>query len=300
MSYEPGRVPWQEDVNVRGLRHRLTWWGERTDTPIVLLHGFLDSGATWQFLVDHLPASWTLVAPDWRGFGDTEWAPGGYWFPDYFADLDVLLDLLVPQNRARVIGHSMGANIAQMYGGIRPQRLRWLVNLEGLGLTASRPDEAPKRYAQWLDELRDPFKPGRYASTEQLASILRMRNPRLTTNASEFIAKAWSRRADGEIVLRFDPRHRQVSPILYRREEAQACWARLETPMLLVTGELSDHRARHGAQATSERLHAMFKDLRIVAIAGTGHMMHHEDPRSVADQIISFERECERSAARRA
>jgi len=125
----------------------LTWWGERTSTPIVLLHGFLDTGATWQFLADHLPASWTLVAPDWRGFGDTEWAPGGYWFPDYFADLDVLLDLLVPQNRARVIGHSMGANIAKMYGGIRPRRLQWLVNLEGLGLVAARPDELRRRSA---------------------------------------------------------------------------------------------------------------------------------------------------------
>jgi len=291
MSYEPGRVPWQEDVSVRGVRHRLTWWGERTGTPIVLLHGFLDSGATWQFLADHLPASWTLVAPDWRGFGDTEWVPGGYWFPDYFADLDILLDLLVPQNRARVIGHSMGANIAKMYGGIRPQRLQWLVNLEGLGLAATRPDEAPKRYAHWLEELREPFQPGRYASSAQLASILRMRNPRLTADVSEFIAKAWSRPTDGAVVLRFDPRHRHVNPILYRREEAEACWARLEIPELLVTGELSDHRARYAAYATEEQLHAMFEHLQIVTIPGTGHMMHHEDPQSVAKHIVAFERD---------
>jgi pimeloyl-ACP methyl ester carboxylesterase len=289
MSYQPGRVPWQEDVEVRGLRHRLTWWGERSSTPIVLLHGFLDNGATWQFLADHLPPSWTLVAPDWRGFGDSDWAPGGYWFPDYFADLDVLLDVLVPQSRARVIGHSMGANVAKMYGGIRPQRMQWLVNLEGLGLARSRADEAPKRYAQWLDELRDPFKGGRYESAAQLASVLRMRNPRLTTEASEFIARAWSRPEGEEVVLRFDPRHRNVNPILYRREEAEACWARLEVPMLLVTGELSDHRARH---TTDEQLHALFKHLRIVTIPGTGHMMHHEDPRSVANHIIEFERDC--------
>lgn len=291
MSYEPGRVPWQEDVDVRGLRHRLTWWGERTSTPIVLLHGFLDNGATWQFLADHLPPSWTLVAPDWRGFGDSEWAPGGYWFPDYFADLDVLLDLLVPHDRARVIGHSMGANVAKMYGGIRPQRMQWLVNLEGLGLARSRADEAPKRYAQWLDELRDPFKGGRYESADQLASVLRMRNPRLTTDASEFIARAWSRPAGDEVVLRFDPRHRNVNPILYRREEAEACWARLEIPMLLVTGELSDHRARHTTYTTDEQLHALFKHLRIATIPATGHMMHHEDPQSVARHIIQFERD---------
>ena len=296
MSYEPRRVPWQEDVEVRGLRHRLTWWGERTSNPIVMLHGFLDSGATWQFLADYLPASWTLVAPDWRGFGDTEWGPGSYWFPDYFADLDVLLDLLVPQSRARVIGHSMGANVAKMYGGIRQQRMQWLVNLEGLGLARTRAEEAPKRYAQWLDELRDPFKSGRYASAAQLASVLRMRNPRLTVDASEFIAKAWSRPDGDEVVLRFDPRHRLVNPVLYRRDEAEACWERLEIPMLLVTGELSEHRSRNSTYTTDEQLHAMFKHVRIVTIPGTGHMMHHEDPQSVARHIIEFEREQAASA----
>lgn len=301
MSYEPRRAPWQEDTDVRGLRHRLTWWGERTSDPIVLLHGFLDSGATWQFLVDYLPSSWTLVAPDWRGFGDSEWAPGGYWFPDYFADLEVLLDKLVPQGRARVIAHSMGANVAKIYGGIRPKRLRWLVNLEGLGLAPTQPSEAPKRYAQWLDEWRDPYPQGRYASVAQLASILRMRNPRLTADASEYIAKAWSRPVSSaaesatpgaEIQLRFDPRHRMVNPVLYRREEAEACWVRFEVPMLLVIGELSDHLAQHMAYATEGRLRALFKNLLLATVPGTGHMMHHEDPESVARHITDFERAC--------
>ena len=294
MSYEPGRVPWQEDVQLRGVRHRLTWWGERTNNPIVLLHGFLDCGATWQFLVDRLPASWTLVAPDWRGFGDSEWVPGGYWFPDYFADLDALLDTLVPQSRARVIGHSMGANVAKMYGGIRPQRMQWLVNLEGLGLARTRPEDAPKRYAHWLDEVKDPFKEGRYESIEQLASILRMRNPRLTADRAAFVAKAWSRPEpdSSQVRLRFDPRHRLVNPILYRREEAEACWARLEIPMLLVMGELSDHRARQTSYVTDEQLHGLFRKLRLVTVPGTGHMMHHEDPEAVARHIVEFERDC--------
>ena len=294
MSYEPGRVPWQEDVQLRGVRHRLTWWGERTSDPIVLLHGFLDCGATWQFLVDRLPASWTLVAPDWRGFGDSEWVPGGYWFPDYFADLDALLDTLVPQSRARVIGHSMGANVAKMYGGIRPQRMQWLANLEGLGLARTRPEDAPKRYAHWLDEVKDPFKEGRYESIEQLASILRMRNPRLTADRAAFVARAWSRPEpdSAEVRLRFDPRHRLVNPILYRREEAEACWARLEIPMLLVMGELSDHRARQTSYVTDEQLHGLFRKLRLVTVPGTGHMMHHEDPEAVARHIVEFERDC--------
>jgi pimeloyl-ACP methyl ester carboxylesterase len=235
-----------------------------------------------------------LVAPDWRGFGDSEWVPGGYWFPDYFADLDALLDTLVPQSRARIIGHSMGANVAKMYGGIRPQRMQWLANLEGLGLARTRPEDAPKRYAHWLDEVKDSFKEGRYESLEQLASILRMRNPRLTADRAAFVARAWSRPEpdSSEVRLRFDPRHRLVNPILYRREEAEACWARLEIPMLLVMGELSDHRARQTSHVTDEQLHGLFRNLRLVTVPGTGHMMHHEDPEAVARHIVEFERNC--------
>lgn len=303
MSYEPRRVPWHEDIEVRGLRHRLTWWGERTSTPIVLLHGFLDCGATWQFLVDCLPPAWTCVAPDWRGFGDSEWAPGGYWFPDYLADLEVLLDSLVPQGRARVVGHSMGANVAKMYGGVRPRRLEWLVNLEGLGLPGRPAEEAPKRYARWLDELRQLPREGRYESVAQLATILKMRNPRLTQDRAEFVAGAWSRplvddlggsgsARDGGVRLRFDPRHRLVNPVLYRREEAEACWARLEIPMLLITGECSEHRGR----MTDEQLRLLFRDLRSVAIPDAGHMMHHEDSQAVARHIVEFERDCVSSA----
>jgi pimeloyl-ACP methyl ester carboxylesterase len=239
MTYTPRRSPRHEQLSVRGLKHRLTWWGEPTDTPILLLHGFLDCGATWQFLVDCLPDTWSLVAPDWRGFGGSEWAPDGYWFPDYLADLEALLDALTPREPARVIAHSMGANIALLYGGVRPQRLKWLVNLEGIGLRRTEPDEAPARYATWLDELKQPLDGGR-------------------------------------------------NPVLYRREEAEACWSRVTIPILLVAGGSSGHQERRLADFNDERMHALFRDMQMVTLPGLGHMMHHEDPPAVAAPIINF------------
>jgi pimeloyl-ACP methyl ester carboxylesterase len=275
---------------VRGLKHRLTWWGEPTDTPIVLLHGFQDCGDTWQFLVDCLPDTWSLVAPDWRGFGGSEWAPDGYWFPDYLADLEVLLDALAPRGPARVIAHSMGANIALLYGGIRPQRLQWIVNLEGIGLPRTQPDEAPARYAAWLDELKQPLIGGRYRSVQQLADVLMKRNPRLAADRAHFVARAWTREAEGAVSLAFDPRHRWVNPVLYRREEAEACWSRITSPILFVAGESSGHLERRLADFDDARMHALFRDMQIVKLPGVGHMMHHEDPQAVADPIIHFAR----------
>jgi pimeloyl-ACP methyl ester carboxylesterase len=295
MSYQPRKTPRHEDLSIRGLKHRLTWWGEAGGSPIVLLHGFLDCGATWQFLVDQLPDDWSLVAPDWRGFGGSEWAPGGYWFPDYLADLEALLDALTPHGRARVIGHSMGANIATLYSGVRPQRLQWLVNLEGLGLPRTSADMAPTRYAKWLDELRHPGRAGRYRSVAQLAAILQQRNPRLDADHALFVASCWSRSAaedesGTQVRLAFDPAHRLVNPVLYRLEEAEACWTRAVIPILLITGAESAHGLRWREEGVEERFRALFRDLRIVTLPGVGHMMHHEDPAAVAGPIVEFER----------
>jgi pimeloyl-ACP methyl ester carboxylesterase len=297
MSYEPLRAPRHETLTVRGLRHRVTWWGERTPTPIVLLHGFQDCGATWQFLADSLPPEWSLAAPDWRGFGHSEWASGGYWFPDYFADLEVLLDMLVPDAPARVIGHSMGANIAQIYAGIRPERLAWLVNLEGFGLPPTSPREAPGRYARWLDDLRQAPREGRYRSAAQLATYLCSKNPRLIRDRAEFVASAWTRPAASpanptDIELLFDPNHRRRNPILYRREEAQACWEGVRAPVLLVRGDAHEESRTDTVRAAAEDLRTRIGALETVVVPGAGHMLHHEEPEVLARHIVAFEQAC--------
>jgi pimeloyl-ACP methyl ester carboxylesterase len=291
VTYTPLRKPRHEQLNVRGLRHRLTWWGDSTDSPVVLLHGFQDCGATWQFLVDCLPEAWALVAPDWRGFGGTEWAPGGYWFPDYLADLEVLLDQLVPNGPARLIAHSMGANVACLYGGVRPRRFQWLVNLEGLGLRRSPPAAAPGHYAKWLDELQEPLSDGRFDSVQQLAGVLMKRNPRLTADHAQFVARAWTLDTEDGARLSFDPKHRLSNPVLYRRDEAEACWARFESPMLFIAGDCSRYQKRRTVDFSDEYVQRMFCGSRVVTLAGVGHMMHHEDPQAVATAIIDFARD---------
>jgi pimeloyl-ACP methyl ester carboxylesterase len=297
MSYQPLREARHDWLTVRGLKHHFTWWGPGSDDPLVLLHGFMDCGETWQFLVDCLPASWSIVAPDWRGFGSSDWAAGGYWFPDYLADLEEMLESLCPHTGARVVGHSMGANIAMLYAGIRPQRMRWLANLEGVGLDATSPQLAPARYAQWLDELKQPPRESSYPSLQALSTVLQQRNPRLSADRADFVACAWSRRrreaaaaptAQQPVKLAFDPRHRWVNPVLYRVEEAQACWASIEIPVLLIAGEASEYLQRRFRNDAGERFLRQFRNLRHVSLPGVGHMLHHEEPEAVAQALSEF------------
>jgi pimeloyl-ACP methyl ester carboxylesterase len=108
---------------IRGLRYHVRTWGDAHSPMLFLLHGWLDVSASFQFVVDALRHEWHVIAPDWRGFGLSAWAPGGYWFPDYYADLDALLDLYRPDTPVNLVGHSMGGNVALMYAGMRPQRV---------------------------------------------------------------------------------------------------------------------------------------------------------------------------------
>jgi pimeloyl-ACP methyl ester carboxylesterase len=292
MTYEPRRVARREHRVLRGLRHQLHWWGDDVANPIVLLHGWGDSSETWQFLVDRLPESWTCVGLDWRGFGGTAWSQQGYWFPDYFADLEALLDELCPGTPVRVIAHSMGGNIATMYGGMRTGRIEWLVNLEGIGLRQLPADHAPDRYVEWLDQLRTPTRERRYATLDVLVDFLVARNPAMPREHAEFLAHAWSAPdadARGGLKLVFDPRHRNVNPTLFQRPEAEALWKRFTAPMLLVLGEGSEIRGRVSPEhMTNEYFRSMFRDLRIQWLAGVGHMMHIENPQAIAQLAIDF------------
>jgi len=154
-----------EFIAVRGLRYHVRHWGSEGAPKLFMAHGWMDVSASFQFVVDCLQRDWHVIAPDWRGFGLTN-NPGVdcYWFADYLGDLDAILAHYSPAEPVNLLGHSMGGNVVCLYAGVRPHRIRKLVNLEGFGLPATRPEQAPGRYAKWLDELRTPPVIRHYAS----------------------------------------------------------------------------------------------------------------------------------------
>src|SRR5678815_172926 len=102
-------------LDVRGLRYHVRHWASRGAPKVVLLHGWMDVSASFQFLVDELRGDWDVYAPDWRGYGLTDWGKSDcYWFPDYIADLDFLLQQIEPEP-VILVGHSLGGNVATIY-----------------------------------------------------------------------------------------------------------------------------------------------------------------------------------------
>ncbi len=284
---------------LRELEHHVLTWGDAHAPKLFLLHGWMDAAASFQFLVDALARDWFVIAPDLRGFGASAWQPQGYWFPDYVADLEALLGTFAPGEAANLVGHSLGANVAMQYAGVRPARVRRLVALDGFGIPAEGPDRAPAKYEAWLDALAAPPDFARYASFEAVAERLRKTNPRLPKDKARYLARWWARQdADGTVRLSSDPRHKLPFPIVYRREEVFAVWSRITAPTLWVAAEDSHIPrwldAHPEGEAGTDGLAGVRGRLRhvpggaLVTIADAGHMLHHDQPDAVARAIEPF------------
>ena len=285
-------------LSVRGLRYHLLEWGNASlVTPerptLVMLHGWMDVGASFQFVVDELPSDRHVIALDWRGFGLTD-APVAdcYWFPDYMGDLESVLDQLLPNQTIDLLGHSMGGNVVMVYAGVRPERIRRLVNLEGFGMPETRPHQAPKRYAAWLDELKTPQELRTYDSLQAVAQRLQKTNPLLKAQRAEWLAGHWSRRRnDGQYEILGDPAHKRSNPVLYQKAEALECWKRITASVMWVEGDQTDVSKwwgnRYPRSDFEERL-GVLANLERHVLSPAGHMLHHDQPEELARLLEGF------------
>ncbi|MBI3898258.1 MAG: alpha/beta hydrolase [Gammaproteobacteria bacterium] len=275
---------------IRGLHYHVRTWGQPSAPTLFMLHGWMDASASFQFLVDALQQDWYVIAPDWRGFGLSQWNPQGYWVPDYLGDLDALLAQYSAEAPAKLIGHSLGGNIVCLYAGIRPERVSHVVSLDAIGVPRNDPAEAPARYRRWLDEIIDPPPLTHYANLDAVVARLKKNNPRLSDDKARFLAPHWAEElADGSARLRSDPAHKLVYPLLYRLEEATACWRHITARVLLVEAEDSYMRKWINEHPTEfAKRKAAFSNLTEHRVRDAGHMLHHDQPEELAPLIEAF------------
>ncbi|WP_353235504.1 alpha/beta hydrolase [Diaphorobacter ruginosibacter] len=307
--YSERRPSRQLSIPIRTMRYNVRVWGgppspshDAALPPLVMLHGWMDVGASYQFVVDAfseaLCGQRTIIAPDWRGFGRSmPDAPADHYvFADYLADLDHLIDHFSADAPVDLVGHSMGGNVSMMYAGARPHRIRRLVNLEGFGLAATQPGEAPARYARWMDELRQygrgEMRLRPYDSMEGVAERLMKTNPRIARDKALWLAQHWSAPdADGKWHILGAPAHKIVTPMLFRLDETLALYEAITAPVLSVQAQENHIEkwsdGKYSLDAFLERLRHV-PNARTAQVMDAGHMLHHDQPHAVAKLIEEF------------
>ena len=301
--YQAQRQAAEQRLNIRNHPYHVLQWGTgRALPPLVLCHGWMDVGASFQFVVDQFSPAFaagrTIIAPDWRGFGASRRTPAPDHFPfvDYLGDLDALIDWLSPDAPVDLLGHSMGGNVVMLYAAARPARVRRLVNLEGFGMPATQPAQAPQRAARWLDEIRElrtgqiGMKP--YPSAAAVAARLQKNNPRLPADKALWLARHWAApAADGQWHVLGDDAHKVISAQLFRADEMLASYAAIACPTLMVKAEPDTMagfwQGRYTQAEFLQRLQQV-RDVRLADLPDAGHMLHHDQPQALAALIEGF------------
>lgn len=131
-----------------------------------------------------------------------------------------------------------------------------------------------------------------YATLDDIADRLIRTNPRLAPERAKWFAQHWSRReADGWFHLLADPAHKLRGPLLYRLDEMQAAWKRVQARVLHVEAKNLPTLAWLAGDVPIAEFKSRYEAVpnwREEYIDDAGRMIHHDQPERVAVLIESF------------
>ncbi len=258
-------------------------WGNPDAPPLLLLHGTRDHAHSWDWTARRLRDRYHVIAPDWRGHGDSQWSLGSLYTPaEYVYDL---AQLIAQQQltRVRIVAHSLGAIIALRYAGSHPELVERLVVVDGTGDIAMRGiarPPAPERQRKWIEGQRAlaSRRLRRFATIDEALDRLHQANPHLSSEqAKHLTVHGVNQNEDGTYSWKFDT---YVDANLLGggfqldlpAEEVTEIWRNITCPVLFLTGDESWHVPSLNEAA----LLASFQDARHVFVQQAGHWLHHD------------------------
>ncbi len=255
--------------------HYLDWGNEDAPT-LLLVHGNRDHCHNWDWVAAELASEFHVVAPDFRGHGDSQWVIGSaYSHSEYVYDLAQLIHQrsLGPLH---VIAHSLGGGVALRYAGIYPDQIHKMVVIEGWGGPPSMYNQQPphERMENWIEQTRKVSGrlPKRYVSLEEAYERMQEANKHLSAEQARHLTIHGSNQnEDGTYSWKFDNYTHVMSPFDMTMDQSRELWKRIDAPLLLVSGNES-----WMGQARREDPSTLFQNARHVAMENAGHWVHHD------------------------
>jgi pimeloyl-ACP methyl ester carboxylesterase/tetratricopeptide (TPR) repeat protein len=243
--------------------------GSQTGVPVIFLHGVSDSWQSFKHVLPLLPPTIRAIALTARGHGDSSRPATGYSYRDMAEDVRAFMNAMeLPA--AVVVGHSMGASVAQRLAIDHPSRVAGLV-LVGAFATMQRHAELQAFYEKDLVTLTDPIDPG-FAREFQVSTLAReLPAEQLDTfvrESQKMPARVWKEAFKGFL----------DTPCFCRELNT------LTMPTLIIWGD----RDAYTVRAQQDTLHSEIRGSRLLVYHGTGHAVHWEEPRRFVNDVVSF------------
>ena len=269
------------------LRLHYADWGNPDAPVLILQHGGRDHCRSWDWVAQELRNDWHIIAPDLRGHGDSAWVPDGSYTMDAFVYDFAQLVHTLGHEQVTIVAHSLGGNIATRFTGLYPEKVRKLVNIEGLGPSPEvratiEAAGTASRLRDWIEGKRKAAgrQPRRYPSLEAAFARMKEENAFLSDEQARHLTVHGAiRNEDGTYSWKFDPYLNvwAVGDIAYSEQEH--LWQAITCPLLLLYGTDSfasnperDGRLQH------------FSTARVIEYQDAGHWLHHDQfERFVAD-----------------
>lgn len=254
-------------VHAAGLNFHMLEWGDPSNIPVLMLHGALQQGHSWDFVSLALADRYRMLALDQRGHGDSDWAPDGdYSVEAQQGDLDEVVRALGLEGFV-LMGHSMGGRNAYVWASRHPGILKGLVIV----------DTGPEMQRRGQDRIRQ-FRelPDELDSYNEFADRVQEYTGRTREQVLGALKYSIRERSDGKWTWKYDKGLRSLGrdDSSWTPDKLWECVKAIDCPTLLVRGANSDLFA----EETMGRMREVIPDCSSVTIARAGHLVQGDNP----------------------
>ncbi len=285
VAFAKEAVPQDRFVTANGLRFHYLEWGEPDNPPMLLLHGFAQTGHSWDFVALSLCDRFRVIALDQRGHGDSEWAADGDYSPDtQQVDLHAIVESIDLKDFV-LMGLSMGGANAFTYAAHHPERVKALVIVDAAPQTERNGTSRIRQFTAQDDEL-DSID----AFVQRVVGFNSRRDPQQVRGS---LAHNLKQLPNGKWTWKYDSRLRSPNRNIGRDPDTvQRLWGYVESlqcPTLVVRGGESDVLASDTAGAMHERI----PNARLTTVEKAGHLVPGDNPAGFQKAVIEFLAELE-------
>lgn len=274
-------------VQVNGIRMHYVRAGHGPKL-VVLLHGFPECWYSWRHQIPALAEQYTVVAPDMRGYNETEKPRGGYDIRSLVQDIVELIGVLGFE-KVLLVGHDWGGMVAWSLAIVRPDLLECLVVLNlphpTLFVQAFWGNWQQMKRSWYMAFFQLPWLPeaairsNNYAMLEQVMRGTASEKSHFSDEDMHFFQQALARPGALTAALNYYRALSRGSGGFYK-----GTGMRVLVPTVLIWGENDTALGKELTYGTER----FVPDLRIQYVPNCGHFVHEEQPELVNGYLLDF------------